>query len=81
MPRQCTGWKAVFPARSASMAAHATMDITAGEMCSLCGTCLNVIRRKISECSAVECSELLSEPVKELLGFSSCELLLLEAVS
>jgi hypothetical protein len=55
--RQWTGWKAVFPAQSAPMAAFVTMDTVTEEQCILCGTCLEVISRTISECGAVEVSE------------------------
>jgi hypothetical protein len=52
--RQWTGWKAMFSARSASMAAHATMDTAKEERCFLCGPCLDVIGRAFSEFSSVQ---------------------------
>jgi hypothetical protein len=41
----------VFSARSAPIAAHATMDTVTEERCVLCGPCQDVISRTVSECS------------------------------
>jgi hypothetical protein len=54
--RQWTGWKVVFSARSAPMVTHATTDTVTEERCSLCGPSLDVIRRIVSQCSAVDYS-------------------------
>jgi hypothetical protein len=51
-----TGWKAVFPARSAPMAEHAIMDTATKGRCFLCGPCLDVIPRTIRRASSVELS-------------------------
>jgi hypothetical protein len=47
--RQWTGWKAVFSARSAPMAAHETKDIAIEERYFLCGPCLDIISRTVSK--------------------------------
>jgi hypothetical protein len=39
----------LFSARSAQMAAHATMDTETEGRCFLCGLCLDVISRTVSE--------------------------------
>jgi hypothetical protein len=52
--RQWTGWKAMFSARFAPMAAHATMDTATEERCFLCGPCLDIIGRTFSDFSSVE---------------------------
>jgi hypothetical protein len=52
--RQWTGGKAVFSAQSVPTAAHATLDTATVERRFMCGMCLDVISRKITECNSVE---------------------------
>jgi hypothetical protein len=77
----------VFYVRSSPIAAHATMNIEIDEWCFMCGPCVDIMSRTISE-SAVQCSGekwrigwWVSEWVRGLLRFTPCELLLLEAGS
>jgi hypothetical protein len=57
------------------------------ERCFLHSSCRDVISRAVSEVESVSCvkcseeSRLVSESVRELLGFSRCELLLFDASS
>jgi hypothetical protein len=62
IPNTCQwiGWKAVFSAQSAPMAAHATTDTATEERCFLCCPCLDVLSRTISR--AVELTRSGHEP-------------------
>jgi hypothetical protein len=48
------------------MAAYATISTATEERCFLCSRCLDVISRTISECSAVQLSEV--QVGEELVG-------------
>jgi hypothetical protein len=81
--RQCTRWKAVFSARSAPMAAHATINTATGERCFLCGPCIHVISRQILVYSTVVCSagkwRVVSSELTRESRFCRSELVLSEA--
>jgi hypothetical protein len=47
----------MFSARPTPTAVHATMDRVTEELCFLCGPCLDVTRKTISEESSVEFSQ------------------------
>jgi hypothetical protein len=45
---QWTGWKVMFSARSAPMAAQTAVDTATEKLCSLCYPCLYVVSRTVS---------------------------------